>query len=418
MPDISISPVPYNSGAISTSYNTTHGCHIDNGLYVHAFTQNNPNYVYVYTTQYSNYNKANAALVRTGTMRAIYLPATATAVRVFRISTQHFLIVVFSGFNAHTYYVGTINISDGSITAEKTTIPGTNTTPWYNTMAAQLESSNYDFSPSAGSYWQCFNPYDFVIYVFDRYVNGGGAVMFNRVQYDPQTKAWTRLFSPSNYNINVQIDTGTGSDFFRFYCQDIPNSTAKLISIRTRVSSKDNMNVHLASTIRYAAIVQMDGTTKIIVTSNLGYQVLCPLSETQILGFTSHSTYQTYNGTKWGTETVTFASGSSRYVIEAIALDSVSFMTLSASDSLAQVNQISAGSTSSARLQIGRVVDATFAQSSPQTAGTTAVGVNAAYAYVDQQILHRSGTDTVQLIRRDSAASTLNRVTILHQPGA
>lgn len=413
MPDITISPIPYNSGTVSTTLNTTHMCYIDNGLYVHAFAQTNPNYVVLYTTTHSNYNKSTAAIVRTGTARAIYLPSTPTNVRLFRISSKHFLIFMMTGITSPTFYLGEINSADGSITAESVTLPYAPVSAYYSSSASGFDGTfNYEFSNAPGSTIQFFNPYENVIYVLERFYSSAN-IRFSRLNFDPATKTWT-LMGGSSTNITVNAGPTYAGAFSRVYCQDIPGSTSKLISIRSKSTGESN-NL-LSSNIVWASIVSETGVTKNIINANRGYQALCPLSETNILGFSSHGVYYAYNGTAWSNSTVTFAGGSPRYIIDVVALNSTTFLTLSVGVDIQTNSQLSGSNVQAGRIQIARVVDSTFAQTNTQTLNGSSI--SASYVYMDQQILNRTSSDTIQIMCRDSSSTTLGRATIIHQPGA
>lgn len=442
MPDISLSPVPYNGGTLLTGQYQNAHCMLQPGVFLHVMAQTNPSYIYAYVTTLTNYKTGTGTYSTVASpMRAILspgstpaAPTTLNAVRLYKLNNTT-AAMLMNG----TMYV--LMVGAGN---DVTLRAGTSLTLPLNSVTPNVQGDNKGMFfanpgfPASGSVWMFHYVRDNCLLGHSRgsataiEVNSANGI---KIVYDPTSGSLTTATA-----FGSTLSTSLGSAGFgnaqvqycaaRSHLMDIPGSTTKLFQYRVYVQNNSPNNIGLArSVVGYAAFVDSNNNLTALPlppsspTGTQNVTMMVPLAANRVLGFIDNKSYLIYNGTSWSTTPVVFATQTGMTVnnqytlIEGVALDANYFALYTApfSGSYDPGN----GNTSNTwSMRIGRYVDAGLGQVSPNTAngdGVNMIGIT--NPMVDQGLLFRDGTDTMVWLLRDSSTQQRAAYKIQYQVG-
>ncbi|RYF21163.1 MAG: hypothetical protein EOO77_06565 [Oxalobacteraceae bacterium] len=421
MADTILTPIPYNSGTIVNNSQTFDFCHLGNGKFLHVVGQTTPGFIYAYVSNNVNL-KTGTFSTSVPSMRAILsgtnVPTTIASLRLTKIASNRAALAV----NGKVFIVE-VDVNDDMSVKTGTyqtiaTLGQTNTVTTVSTpSSATYGATSTTAGQPVGTLFQMFSPRDNIIYMFERtYTNSTGsfAVGIRKLVYNPADQSLTNIGQFASYTPAASSNYGPYS-FTRFYCQDIPGSTSKLLSIRAQVTTSSNTAQFISSSIVAAWVVDTaDNTQSLNGSFPAGIQVLCPMSTTTILGIASSKSYFTYTAGAWNSAAAVFsANGSpatSSPVVQAEALDANYFILWTVSNTELNANQ-------TYYTRVGRFVDSAFGQVSTGTASGDGVGFSMFPLHPESSCIVRDGTDAFYALSRAGVGTFTPSVKVIYQAG-
>lgn len=406
MSDITLSPIPYNSGSLAGSTPAHHYCDMGGGVFLNVAYQVSPNYLYAWvstntnikTGTFSSTNSPMRALLSSGTTPAAPT-SNGTGIRVWKLNSNSAIMLMGSSL-----YVLQITATN-DVVIKAGTLAGQNS---YNISTYSSNVFNYGGASNAGgAVFQGWYVRDNVFYYVARSSNSTYQYTLYKAVYDPNADTLTRTA------LTTQTVGGTNSAIFAQYnLVSIPGSTKKLFWERR------GANVSMAAmTPGYAVLIDsVTDTLGTAIPANPNTSVLCALSETTVLGFNAgSSSYLTWNGTAWNTTPAVFAANNmagTQWNVE--ALDSNYFAIFNYYSTNIDIS----GGTALAYARIGRFVDASFGQVSSASAGSGGISITLPQiVFPDFPLFTRVGTDAFYSYGCTSAAFT-PQIRVVYQPGA
>ncbi|RYF20049.1 MAG: hypothetical protein EOO77_08840 [Oxalobacteraceae bacterium] len=410
MADITLSPIPYNGGTITSNFMGHHYTELSTGKYIHVSHQINPNYVFAYINNTTNL-KSGTFTTANAPMRVICsqsttpaAPSVATNIRLWKLSANRVLMLM--GAALYVLEVG----GNDDISVKSATIAGFQNT--FIVLNASYFTSPPNGSNVYGSYYQGWYVRDNVVYIALRSNTSSNlTATLKKIVYDPSADTLTQTTITT---LNSATTTGNVA-FWRCYLQSIPGSTKKLFSMRNSL----NLGTFFSATISGSQFI--DGVTDVagqtIGAAPNSLYAMVPLSDSTVLGISSTQTptYYTWTGAGWGSQTAVYNSvGNNSYpIVQAEALDSNYFITVMTNI------QTDIFANPQLWIRISRFVDPTFGQTSTVTSSSIglAVAINS-HAAPDQDFVMHPSPDLFEVPAYTSQNAMIPSIRVIYQPGA
>lgn len=421
MSDISVA-IPYNGGSLQSGFMQSHSCYLGGGKVVNVAAQSTPNYLFCWVSNNTNFTSgtftsanASARVLMQGTQ----IPSNLLMIRLFKLTATSVLLVMNNNL-----YVITLDANDNPTLKNATitnywTVGNGGASLCGNAPSYATSSTVYS---AQGSAFQGFYARDNVVYTAVASVSGSTTtVLYKKLTYDPVADTLTTA--------TIYTHTATASvPLVRSELIDIPGSTTKLLYLRLQASSGAVNQVLGAAYVAWSVLIDAnDVTTSVPLNSAGGVQTLCPLSTTNILGFTGSRTYYTYNGTAWNQNLAYFgANGNTTTtspLMVTLPIDSNYFLMISTLVTSPGQNSNPtdlSGQNVPIYYKIGRFIDNQFGQTSQSTSsstlGLTTTATSTGFFVYDQSFVVRDGSTFLLPCRALSGTSPTFRV--LFAPGA
>ncbi|RYE24841.1 MAG: hypothetical protein EOP51_06095 [Sphingobacteriales bacterium] len=434
MADITLSPIPYNSGSIQTGQYQNATCMLSSGVFLHVVAQTAPAYVYAYVTTltnarpgtgtYSTVASPMRAILNAGTTPAA--PTTISGIRLFKLNATTAAMVLDG--TIYSLQVGANNdvtLRTGTGTSLNLSMAVSGKPTLLNDGVPALYSSNSGIQVN-GSAWQLFYMRDNVLWGYIRpsaSANENGTNYWFKLSYDPATGAWSpksNMAAVSFYSVSLNTNQATGTVLAQAACarghvMDIPGSTTKLIQYRVNLNTS-RPGLPSAFVVGAYLVTNTDQTTN-IPQPPAGTRMMVPLATNRILGFIDSKSYYVFNGTSWSSTPVVFATNgydltSSGYCLfEGIALDANYFMIWTLATTSSQDPGYGGfSSTPNIYTRIGRYVDAGLGQVSSATSTVDGLAMVSTGMIWDQQPMIRDGSDAIFWYSREQTGRAGVRV--------
>jgi hypothetical protein len=482
MSDITISPIPYNNGSLASNNMQGHYVLLNPNMILHVAGQTNPNYIFAWVSTTTGNLKTGAVSFTAQPMRAIMsfgaAPNSIAQIRLYKLTSARallqinfeFYVIEVSNTNDIVLKNARIGAADGSF-PNTTILPNNNQTNFTGGNAGNIASTNIN-----GSWLSGWNIRDNVVWFARRSSSSASSgtapantgIEMVRIVYNPTGDTLTatvlaRLWCPS------QSITGAYS-YARTYVVSIPNSTKKLVYVRTQNNATTGGNISLlASSAGFGAyaggnadtytngmspVLMIDSANDQVTATNYAnlQNLQAPSGATNVRLIVPHSETKWsvwYNTNQYRMVTVTpgayiapggaitvygnmnFSSATSSQVFptpttatvpyHAEALDANYFILFSTTTGLNDVELAATSPAGTHGIRIGRIVDNDIAQISPSTISGGGMGFTAVtYPVLDQDFLVRYDSETFLMFGRAAAGSTGSAVPVirvLYQPG-
>lgn len=425
MADVTLSPIPYNSGTLGGAVKDVSHIHLGSDRFCHAAHQSTPNYLFLYTSQLTN--------VKTGTFSSTIPKARAVLdgttlpgggpvnyVRLCKLTASRVLCAVN----------GSIFVFDIDANGEFIRRTGKldNFGPAHLGGRQAAAPTGAFVGTAMGVSFGMFYARDNVAYCWMRSgLSASTTVKFYKLVFDDGADTLTATQIGADIVVNVSAATA----MTRVLAQSIPGSSKIVVSLRSWAAGE-------SAYIGKAWVVDPtnDTWTEITTfpTTAPTVKVLVPLRENLILGLVNASQFLTWAGTGWNTSVGGYSpgEGSVHKVWHAVALDDTYFMVFCAGNTAAANDLNSQQDTSvMMMMRVCRYVDPSLGQSSDNTKGTASTsGVSLGVAagnlvpvwwQWDHASIVRPASDVVYLIGTAAiAAGSLPRMQVrtLYQPAA
>lgn len=378
MPDITLSPIPYNGGALNMTNQSSHICQLTANKFFSLFGQTNPNYTFASTINIDNL-KATTPIATVGKQRVMNQVAL-TRARTWKLSNNRVLALM------NTDLVVFEVQGDDDIVQKAATLPAFHSTVLWGTEAASVYG--------IGTFLHGQYIKDNVVWMIQR-TTTTSAITLLKIEYNPETDTLSRT------TIATIAASTTATHFWRFSIQQIPGTTDFFVH-----ALGANTTPALATITGYW-VINDQGTVTTSVSSGIPTtaRYLVPLKANKILALSDARTWRYFDGSSWTTVDTVFAPAvtATTSLVHVEPLDENYFMVESTSAAV----EIGSGNYA---FRVSRVVDPSFGQTSPATSAANGLAYPVTNAYFDQRPLFKVDDDTFIALGRASATAFRIRI--------
>lgn len=378
MPDITLSPIPYNGGTMTMTNQGSHICMLSATKMFALFGQTNPNYIFGSVIKVDNIKTASA--VATVSKQRVLSLNPLTRCRVWKLTENRVLALI----NSDLVVINVTAEDDMEQTAAK--IENFHTTTLWGTEAAATYGIG---SFLYGSYIK-----DNTVWIIQR-ASTTAPIVLMKIEYDPATDTLTQT---SIQNLTAST---TATHFWKYHIVQIPSSTNFMVYCH------GGNTTPAASTIPNAYIFS-DAAELLTTITGIPSTArsLTPLKANKVLALSDARNWRYFDGTSWTTGDTMFAGATvaSTNLAHTEPLDSNYFMIQSMSSGV----ELGSGNYA---FRISRVVDKSFGQTSSATNTGNGIAYAVANAYFDQPTVFKVDSNCYLSFGR--ASTTAFRIRVL-----